>query len=506
MALPLMKTASSADDLLIADIAKFYADPLGFVMYAFPWGTGELEGRQPDAWQINFLRDVGNEVALRGFDGFSAVDPINFATSSGHGIGKSAITAWLILWIMSTRPNCKGVVTANTAEQLRTKTWAELGKWLRICITRHWFNYSSGRGSMSLVFRDTPETWRVDAQTCREENSEAFAGLHSAGSTPFYIFDEASAIPDKIYEVSEGGTTDGEPMGFQFGNPTRNTGRFFENCVGKFRHRWNVRSIDSRTVAITNKDRLNKWVEDYGEDSDFVKIRVRGDFPSAGDLQFISSDIVEQAIERQPNADSHAPLIIGVDVARFGDDQTVIYPRVGRDAQSWEVRKYRGLDTVQVAGRVIEVIKEFEVRGRECNALFVDGGGIGGGVVDQLRALGYDPREVQSASSPTDRSYANKRAEMWGNMREALANNLAIVDDRELKEDLTGLEYGFNLNNANLLEKKSEMKKRGAASPDMADALALTFAQPVAPRHMPAGMTAHGRINSEYNPFEEAHA
>ena len=127
-------------------------------------------------------------------------------------------------------------------------------------------------------------------------------------------------------------------------------------------------------------------------------------------------------------------------------------------------------------------------------------------MVDQLRALGYDPREVQSASSPTDRSYANKRAEMWGNMREALANNLAIVDDRELKEDLTGLEYGFNLNNAILLEKKSDMKKRGAASPDMADALALTFAQPVAPRHMPAGMTAHGRINSEYNPFEEAHA
>ena len=205
-------------------------------------------------------------------------------------------------------------------------------------------------------------------------------------------------------------------------------------------------------------------------------------------MQFISSDIVEQAIGRQPSDDSNAPLIIGVDVARFGDDQTVIYPSVlAVMHKAWEVRKYRGLDTVQVAGRVIEVIKEFEVRGRECNALFVDGGGIGGGVVDQLRALGYDPREVQSASSPTDRSYANKRAEMWGNMREALANNLAIVDDRELKEDLTGLEYGFNLNNAILLEKKSDMKKRGAASPDMGDALALTFAQPVAPRHMPAG-------------------
>ena len=498
-----IKRDESVDEVLARDLANFYADPLGFVNYAFPWGEGELAGRQPDVWQSKFLEDVGRQVIDRNFDGFNAVDPILFATSSGHGIGKSAITAWLILWIMSTRPNAKGVVTANTAEQLRTKTWAELGKWLRLCITRNWFHYSSGRGSMSLVFRDMPETWRVDAQTCREENSEAFAGLHSASSTPFYIFDEASAIPDKIYEVSEGGTTDGEPMWFQFGNPTRNTGRFFENCKGKFRHRWNVRSIDSRSVAITNKDRLNKWVEDYGEESDFVKVRVRGDFPSAGDLQFISSELVENAINQMPGNESSAPLIIGVDVARFGDDQTVIYPRIGRDAQSWEIKKFRGLDTVQVAGRVIEMMKEFEIRGRETNALFVDGGGVGGGVIDQLRALGYDPREVHSASSPTNRAYANKRAEMWGNMREAMANGLAIVNDRELKEDLTGIEYGFNLQNAILLEKKSDMKKRGAASPDMADALALTYAQPVAPRMMPAGGAMIGQIKSEYNPFEE---
>ena len=230
---------------------------------------------------------------------------------------------------------------------------------------------------------------------------------------------------------------------------------------------------------------------------------MRGDFPSAGDLQFISSELVEDAINRTPGNENSAPLIIGVDVARFGDDQTVIYPRIGRDAQSWEVKKFRGLDTVQVAGRVIEVIKEFEVRGRECNALFIDGGGVGGGVIDQLRALGYDPREVHSSSSPTNRAYANKRAEMWGNMREAMANGLAIVNDRELKEDLTGIEYGFNLQNAILLEKKSDMKKRGAASPDMADALALTYAQPVAPRMMPAGGAMIGQIKSEYNPFEE---
>ena len=264
---------------LADDIADFYADPLGFVMYAFPWGEGEIDLVElsepwasrfnckygPDAWACEFLDGLGKQVRERGFDGINAVDPIMMAVCSGHGIGKSTITAWLILWIMSTRPMAKGVVTANTSNQLQTKTWPELVKWLKRCVTAHWFDVTTGTRNMSLRHRKHPEGWRCDAQTSKEENSEAFAGLHAADSTPFYLFDEASAIADKIWEVAEGGTTDGEPMWFAFGNPTRNTGRFRE-CWRKFRHRWQTWKVDSRTVSITNKSRLQSWVDDYGEE------------------------------------------------------------------------------------------------------------------------------------------------------------------------------------------------------------------------------------------------
>ena len=176
-------------DLLLADeCSQFYADPLGWVLWAFDWGYGELEGFEgPDDWQRELLEGVGRKCRELGFDGVTPVDPNRHAIASGHGIGKSAITAWLILWIMSTRPHAKGIITANTSDQLRTKTWGELGKWRSRCIVGNWFEYNNGRGSMSLYHKSWPESWRADAQTCREENSEAFAGLHSANSTPFYI-------------------------------------------------------------------------------------------------------------------------------------------------------------------------------------------------------------------------------------------------------------------------------------------------------------------------------
>ena len=168
---------------------------------------------------------------------------------------------------MSTRPDSKGVVTANTGDQLKTKTMSEVSKWRSRCITGHWFQMNA----MSIVHRAYPDSWRVDAQTCREENSEAFAGLHAADSTPWYLFDEASAIPEKIWEVAKGGLTDGEPMHICFGNPTRNNGSFYE-CFRKNSHRWITRQIDSRKAKMTNKRLIEQWIEDFGEDSDFVRV------------------------------------------------------------------------------------------------------------------------------------------------------------------------------------------------------------------------------------------
>lgn len=503
-------------------MARFYDDPLGWVMYSYPWDSDpalQVVKLQepwrsrfncewgPDKWTCELLDVVGAGVRERGFDGSKAVAAQRHAISSGHGIGKSAITAWLVGWIMSTRPHCKGVVTANTAEQLASKTWAEIGKWNKRSITGHWFEVTTGKGSMRMVSRQNPESWRVDAQTCREENSESFAGLHAASSTPFYIFDEASAVPDKIWEVAEGGMTDGEPMWFAFGNPTRNTGRF-HSCFNSQRHRWNSHQIDSRTVQITNKQQIAEWVADYGEDSDFVKVRVRGVFPSASSLQFVPRALVDEAMRRELHVDQVAgrACAVGVDVARFGDDQSVIRTRVGRDARSIAPKRYRELDTMQLASRVAEHVEYLKLTWGFRVTIFVDGGGVGGGVVDRLRQLGYNPIEVNFGGKPEDpRKYLNKRAEMWGRMKEWLSIG-AIELDEALATDLTSVEYQYTTADQIQLESKEGMKKRGLASPDDGDALALTFAYSVPEHSMVDQREARDAIRMrtrEHDPFAE---
>lgn len=488
-------TALSVEAQLIDDIALFYDDPLGFVMYAYPWGeTPELSVVKlpapysfiydseygPDLWACELLTAIGEQVKAHNFDGTHAVDAIREAVSSGHGVGKSAFTAWLVDWIMSTRPHCKGVVTANTSPQLESKTWAEIAKWTKRCITGHWFNVSTGKNSMRMSHKQFPESWRCDAQTCREENSEAFAGLHAASSTAFYIFDEASAIPNAISDVAEGGMTDGEPMWFKFGNPTRNTGNFYD-CFNAMRHRWNNRHIDSRTVQITNKKLLQEFVDDYGEDSDFVRVRVRGVFPRASSMQFIGRDLVDDAMARDmPFFKTVGGVAaVGVDVARFGDDQSVIRTRVGRDARSIPPKKYRSLDTMQLSAKVAEHVNYLKQQLGLRVVLFVDGGGVGGGVVDRLRQLGYDVVEVQfggAADEPL--KYINKRTEMYARLKAALPS-IYLDRDEELATDLTGAEYMLNDKDQVVLERKRDMKKRGMASPDNGDALALTYAFPL---------------------------
>jgi hypothetical protein len=302
-------------------------------------------------------------------------------------------------------------------------------------------------------------------------------------------------------------------MSFDFGNPTRKTGMFFENCVGKYRDQHIVRCIDSRTVQVTNKTLIDQWIANEGIDSDYVKIKVLGQFPSVGFAQFISSDQVEAAMARNVVADRSAPLLIGVDVARFGDDETVIYPRVGMDARSWPAKRYRGLDTVQVVGKVIEMVREFRNLGMAVSGLFVDGGGVGGGVVDQLRALGYNPIEVQFGGGATDKqTYRFKSDEMWGRMRDSIRDRLALParntpNGQVLYSQLTQREFGYTqLGNKVHLESKADMKERlgaaEAASPDVADALACTFAVEVA---LAVGMNTGMPMQtiSEYDPHSD---
>ena len=479
---------TNSDIQLADEMAKYYTDPLGFVMFAFEWNEGDLLGFEgPDEWQCEFLRDVGEAVAGRKFDGVNPVDPILFATASGHGIGKSALSAWLILWVMSTRPNSKGVLTANTGDQLRTKTMSELAKWRKRCITGHWFEMNA----MSIAHKNHHETWRVDAQTCREENAEAFAGLHCADSTPWYLFDEASAIPEKIWEVSKGGLTDGEPMHFAFGNPTRNSGSFRE-CFGRQRHRWSTRQIDSRTAKMTNKKLIQEWIDDYGEDSDFVRVRVRGMFPRGGDMQFIPSDDVFESMKKGSGKYlGDDALICGVDLARGGDDNCMIQFRRGYDAMSEKVYRIPGeksRDSMKVVSLLCTVLDKHKP-----DVTFIDETGLGGPIADRLAQLGYHVIGVNFGGMADDKKkYKDKAAEMWWRMREWIMKGGSIVDEPELEQELTGREYWHNDKDQLVLERKKDMKKRGLPSPDWADGLALTFAYPVPKRTIPRGELDRG--------------
>lgn len=472
--------------------AQFYDDPLGFVMWAFDWDYGELAGFEgPDDWQRDSLTIIGEQVRKNGFDGVNPVDPIRMSTASGHGIGKSALTSWLILWIMATRPYAKGIVTANTGEQLRTKTWSELGKWRTRCLVGHWFEYNNGKGSMSLYHKSWPESWRVDAQTCREENSEAFAGLHAANSTPFYIFDEASAVPDKIWEVAEGGLTDGEPMFFNFGNPTRNTGKFSE-CFNS--QRWITRQIDSRTAKMTNKRLIKQWAEDHGEDSDFFKVRVKGQFPSAGDMQFIPGDVVEAAMKRPlPPYLGNEPLICAFDVARGGGDDCRIGFRRGRDAtseKSYRIPYEKSRDSMVVVSKVVLVLERHKP-----DVIFVDETGVGGPVLDRLRQLGWNAIGVHFGANADDETrFVNKTAEMGYRLRQWLMDGGVIPNNEQLKRELTCREYWHDNKDRWVLESKKDVKKRLGYSPDWADQMYMLFAMENVP------LLAHARGDADVAP------
>ena len=485
--------AGGRDKALGGLLAEWGGDPLRFVKGAFPWGEGELVGQEgPDAWQADILASVRDGKLGTG-------EAMRLAVASGHGIGKSALVAWLILWSLVTREDTRGVVTANTESQLRTKTWPELAKWHRLCLFKHWFIYTAT--ALYSANATHQATWRIDAVPWSKTNPAAFAGLHNQGKRLLLVFDEASEIDNLIWEVAEGALTDKdtEIIWVAFGNPTRNSGRFRE-CFGRFRHRWAARQIDSRTARMPNKAQLAQWVEDYGDDSDFVRVRVKGQFPRAGSTQFIAGDVVAQAVAVEPTCGLYDPLVVGVDVARFGDDQSVITFRRGRDAKAIPSQRYRGIDTMQLAARVAAAVSD-----KKADAVFVDETGVGGGVVDRLRQLGYTVVGVNfggKADGPVEGELCgNKRAEMWARMRQWLKSGGAIPDDPDLITDLTSVEYGYTIHNEIQLEKKDDMKKRGLASPDDGDALALTFAYPVAPRSSGPGKTRQAMATTDYDPF-----
>lgn len=489
-----MSAHATADDALLADIAGFEHDPLGHVLYVYPWGEAgsELENAAgPRQWQREVLESIGEKLRAGAAD---LGEVIREAIASGHGIGKSALIAWIINWAADTREDTRGVVTATTDTQLRTKTWPEVGKWRRLSLTRDWFTHTA-----SALISNAPgheKNWRFDAVPWSEHNTEAFAGLHNQGKRLVLLFDEASGIADKVWEVAEGALTDEgtEIIWCAFGNPTRATGRFRE-CFRNLKHRWTHRQVDSRTVEGTNQVELNKLVEDYGEDSDIVKVRVRGIFPSHSAKQFISEADVDAAFGKHLRADQYewAPKILACDPAWEGDDALEIGMRQGL--------AYRHLLTipkndndVHVAGILARFEDEHQV-----DAVFIDAG-YGTGIVSAGRTMGRDWTLVWFGGKSNDPGCANKRAEMWNAMRLWLKEGGAIPPDNGLRDDLIGPETVPRTDGMIQLEAKKDMKRRGLPSPNKGDCLALTFAYPVALKGR-RGPAMPAQTGADYDPY-----
>ena len=505
-----MSEAATPDEQLADAVARFYDDPLGFVLFAYPWDTDQTIQLcklpepyascypnceyGPDLWACDFLTHLGQEIRARRFDGKVAVRAIKESVVSGHGIGKSAMCAWLTDFIMSTRPGSQGTITANTAEQLSTKTWAQIARWTKLCITGHWFGISSGKGLMRMVSKESPADWFCTAQTCREEKSEAFAGQHAPTATSFYIFDEASAVPDIINEVSEGGLTDGEPMKFAFGNGTRNTG-WFKETFG--RRGWHNTHVDSREVQITNKVQYAEWIEEHGINSDYIKVRVRGMFPSQSVKQLISEADVDAAEQRALRREQYewAPKVLTLDNAWEGDDEGVIGLRQGLKFEI--LRTFAKNDNDVVIANLLAQLED----DHKADAVFIDAG-YGTGVYSIGSTLKRNWVLVWFAEASSNPGCLNKRAEMWVAMRDWLKAGGTIPKDTVLHRDLIGPETVPRVDGKIQLESKKDMKRRGVASPGRGDSLALSFAFPVKAKALAGIAGTPGASPKEHNPYE----
>ena len=394
------ESRKSLDEEMQAVCEKYADNPLAFTMYMYSWEKGHLAGWDgPDKWHREVFQEIKEYLAG------PETMPLQIAIASGHGAGKTSFVGWLIYWFMSCRPHPQVVCTANTETQLNTKTWRELAKWHKLASNREWFDWTA----TSFYLKQHPETWKANAIAWSEHNTEAFAGTHE--ESVLVVFDEASRISDRIWEVTDGVFTTKKNIWFVAGNGTRNSGRFYD-CFGKHRKYWKTWTIDSRTCKAANKQYLESLIERYGgEDTDQARVRVRGLFPKTATRQLISTEAVEKCQVKQAEGWEMLPKVIGVDIARFGENSSTICIRQGRRVSEIEVLPKQ--DLMMTAHHVAETIR----RERPLQT-FVDGSGIGAGVVDRLRQLNFSVVDVNFGNASLSPRFLNKRAESWWEMKE----------------------------------------------------------------------------------------
>lgn len=468
------------DDLLAVHnkIIKWKDDPLSFVREVF--------GAEPDKWQreaLELMRDH-NKLAIR----------------SGHGVGKSTFLSWLLLWFISTRYPVKIPCTAPTANQLVDILGAEVRLWLRkmppvfadqFKLTVDRIELIGGRGEAFAVFR-----------TARKENPEALQGFHSENL--LFLIDEGSGVEEVIFEVARGALSTPSAKVVMTGNPTRTSGYFFDafNSPTSIYKKMHVSCLDSAFVS-------QEWIEDmaasYNRDSNIFRVRVLGEFPTEEADVLIPYDHVESACGRDIDP-TGMPVIWGLDVARYGSDDTVLIKRADHVVTEPPIILSQK-STMEVVG-FVKNLWDRTMPAERPDSICVDVIGMGAGVVDRLSEQNIPAYGVNTAEQPRALiGEANRlRDELWLEMAKWFATKSVSIPEIEgggtmdkrpmarLVSELTGLKKGFTSSGKIRVESKDDMKKRLGRSPDMADALALTFAEQYA---MMLGESAKYASNSK---------
>jgi phage terminase large subunit len=413
----------------------------------------------PQNWQREVLQKIGK-------DQRSLCSVI-----SGHGCGKSSVASWLMIWFLLTRYPVKIVCTAPSASQLYDALFAEVKRWIKELPSplRNLLEVKSDR----IELASSPTEAFISARTSRAESPEAMAGVHA--ENVLLIFDEASAIPEQVFVSAYSSMSSHKASVLLIGNGTRNSGYFYETHT-RLRDRWWTRRVSCYDSDLVSEDFIEELKIKYGEESNAFRVRVLGEFPLAEDDTLISLHAVEQASKRTVEQPENTPVVWGLDVARYGDDASVLCIRKGRhliELQSW-----KKLSLMELSGRVLDLLNTTDEPPDE---ILVDSIGLGAGVLDRLRELDIPARGVNVSESPAmaDR-YANLRAELWDLTKSWFTEEVQIPNEDSLIADLTAPRYSFNSSGKMIVESKAETKKRLGRSTDFADSLVLTFASSAA--------------------------
>jgi phage terminase large subunit len=405
---------------------------------------------------------------------------------SGHGTGKDAFASWMILWFMSTRPYAKVACTAPTARQLGDILWSELAKWLRRSKLESEFVIQKDK----FYHKSSPKEWWTRAispsvRATKEDQAETLAGLH--GDHLLIIVDEASGVNDPVFIPLEGAMTQEDNHVLLIGNPTKNTGYFHETQFHpQISRKWTKFHWDSRKSTNVSKEMVQYFTEKYGEDSNVFRIRVAGEPPLDDENTFIPLSWALQCKGNEFDVDETWPLYLAVDVARYGEDESIILPRRGNKIYPWE--NFKGLSTIKLAQHVLRTYIDNDASG-----VGIDEIGVGGGVVDWLiedpRGLGPDVTYgINVAESSSDnKKYRRLRDELWAKVREKCMNTDYSFPDvtirkkgvdinigDEIANELSSVYYKIDGNGAIQIESKHDMKARGLQSPNIADALCIS--------------------------------